>query len=68
MTANRKKTDRKKPSSTSPDRTKEEPGRSVEEDPAVERGERIATGKQIARGGKTSGDVDGATEREHDEP
>jgi hypothetical protein len=29
--------------------------------PAEERGERIATGKAIARGGKTSGDVPGAT-------
>jgi hypothetical protein len=35
----------------------------VEEDPAVERGERIDTGKTIARGGKESGHVPGATER-----
>ena len=28
--------------------------RSIEDDPAVERGERIATGKMIARGGKSS--------------
>lgn len=34
----------------------------IENDPAVERGERIATGKQIARGGKATGDVPGATE------
>ena len=35
----------------------------VEEDPAAERGERIHTGKIIARGGKETGDVEGATER-----
>lgn len=29
--------------------------------PAQERGERIDTGKTIARGGKTTGDVPGAT-------
>jgi hypothetical protein len=34
----------------------------VEQDPAVERGERIRTGKTIARGGKTSGHVPGASE------
>jgi hypothetical protein len=34
----------------------------VEEDPAVERGERIDTGKTIARGGKETGHVPGATE------
>lgn len=39
----------------------EQPGARVEEDPAVERGERIATGKQIARGGKTTGSVPGTT-------
>lgn len=33
----------------------------VEEDPAVERGERIATSKRIARSGKEQGDVPGAT-------
>ncbi len=31
--------------------------------PSQERGERIDTGKTIARGGKTSGDVPGATEQ-----
>jgi len=31
--------------------------------PSEERGERIATGKTIARGGKTTGDVPGATEQ-----
>ena len=31
--------------------------------PAQERGERIATGKTIARGGKTTGHVPGATEQ-----
>jgi len=35
--------------------------RSSEDDPAVERGERIAIGKMIARGGKSFGDVPGAT-------
>jgi hypothetical protein len=30
-------------------------------EPAAERGERIATGKDIARGGKKDGDVPGAT-------
>ena len=30
-------------------------------DPAQERGERIETGKMIARGGKSSGPVPGAT-------
>jgi hypothetical protein len=34
-----------------------------ETSPAEERGERIATGKTIARGGKTTGDVPGATEQ-----
>lgn len=29
--------------------------------PGEERGERLATGKTIARGGKTTGDVPGAT-------
>ena len=36
----------------------------AEQDPAVERGERIQTGKAIARGGKESGHVPGATEQE----
>jgi hypothetical protein len=31
--------------------------------PAQERGERLATGKTIARGGKTTGHVPGATEQ-----
>jgi hypothetical protein len=35
---------------------------AVEEQPAVERGERIDTGKTIARGGKTTGPVPGAQE------
>lgn len=35
----------------------------VEQDLAVERGERIATGKTIARGGKETGHVPGATEQ-----
>jgi hypothetical protein len=35
----------------------------IEEEPAVERGERIDTGKTIARGGKETGHVPGATEQ-----
>jgi hypothetical protein len=35
----------------------------LEEDPAVERGERIDTGKTIHRGGKSAGHVPGATEQ-----
>ena len=35
----------------------------VEEDLAVERGERIDTGKTIARGGKETGHVPGANEQ-----
>jgi hypothetical protein len=35
----------------------------VEKDPAVERGERIHTGKTIARGGKETGHVPGTNER-----
>jgi hypothetical protein len=34
----------------------------LEEDPAVERGERIDTGKTIARGGKERGHVPGASQ------
>ena len=36
----------------------------LEEDPAVERGERLHTSKTIARGGKTDGAVPGATPQE----
>lgn len=36
----------------------------VETTPAQEWGERVATGKAIARGGKTTGHVPGATEQE----
>lgn len=39
---------------------------SVEDEPAVERGERIDTGKAIARGGKETGKVPGATEESDD--
>jgi len=35
-------------------------GAAVEQNPAVEWGERIFTGKMIARGGMSSGDVEGA--------
>lgn len=35
----------------------------VEQEPAVERGERLDTGKTIQRGGKTSGKVKGAAEQ-----
>jgi len=40
-----------------------DPEPAPEKDPAAERGERIDTGKTIARGGKESGPVPGATER-----
>jgi len=45
----------------------ENPGRKVDRDSeetggAAERGERTDTGKTIARGGKTKGEVPGATE------
>jgi hypothetical protein len=49
------------------DRPRKKPGTQPEQapetDPAAERGERIETGKTIARGGKTTGHVPGATER-----
>ena len=41
-----------------PERTTQQKD-SVEDEPAVERGERIATGKAIARGGHESGEVAG---------
>ncbi len=34
----------------------------TEQDPAVERGERLQSGKEIARSGKTTGAVPGAEE------
>ena len=40
---------------------KGKPGPDVEKQPAVERGERIDTGKAIHRGGKPRGHVPGAT-------
>ncbi len=51
-----KKPSPKTPSPESVERT--------EQDPAVERGERIHTGKQIARSGKNEGKVSGADENE----
>lgn len=39
----------------------------TEQDPAVERGERIHTGKEIARSGKELGEVPGAEETETEE-
>lgn len=46
-----------------PKRPEDQPDRDkIENDPAVERGERVNTAKHIARGGKTSGHVPGATE------
>lgn len=48
-----------------PKRTTQQPD-SVEDDPAVDRGERIATGKGIARGGHESGNVPGAVEQSAD--
>ena len=38
----------------------EDDQKETEKDPAVERGERIDTGKRIARGGKEEGAVPGA--------
>lgn len=35
----------------------------VAQDPAVDRGERLATGKTIGRGGKSTGNLPGATEK-----
>jgi len=49
-------------SHTTSEPSSDEQARAVELDPAVERGERIATGKHIARGGKDTGPVPGATE------
>ena len=49
-----------KPSRRKPKRVTQQ---EVETTPAQEWGERIATGKTIARGGKTTGDVPGATEQ-----
>jgi hypothetical protein len=43
-------------------------GHPTEKDPAVERGERLDTGKTIARAGKTTGVVPGATENSGDDP
>ncbi len=40
----------------------------TETTPAEERGERLDTGKTIARGGKTTGDVPGATPQDGHEP
>lgn len=42
------------------------PDHPLENDPAVERGERLATSKDIARGGKTEGFVPGASEQPTD--
>lgn len=36
--------------------------------PAEERGERIETGRQIARGGKQEGEIPGATGDDRDDP
>jgi hypothetical protein len=40
----------------------------VAEEPAVERGERMSSAKAIARGGKSTGKVPGATENEQEAP
>jgi hypothetical protein len=52
---------RPRPKAANPQGTPED--HPVEQDPAVERGERIQTGKAIARGGKDEGFVAGATEQ-----
>ena len=45
-----------------PKNTPDDADHPVEEDPAVERGERIDAGKTIARGGRETGRVPGAEE------
>ncbi len=50
-----------KRSSHPPHRNKED--HPAEEQPAAEWGERIATGKSIARGGKSEGTTEGAQEQ-----
>ena len=57
------KHDPKKPKQPEPPREQAEDGvREPETTPAQERGERIDTGKSIARGGKEEGRVPGAEE------
>ena len=50
---------RKTPRKITPE-TQQDERQSPEQEPAIERGERIATGKAIARGGRDSGFVPGA--------
>ena len=46
----------------------EERMRATEDEPAVDRGDRIATGKAIARGGRSSGFVPGAQPQPRKDP
>ena len=55
------KDDKKRDKNPNQTRTTAREDAPVEQEAAVERGERIATGKAIARGGKGEGDVAGAT-------
>lgn len=50
-----------RPKKSTNKRTEDFERTTPENDPAIERGERIATGKMIARSGKSSGSVPGAT-------
>jgi hypothetical protein len=64
---NRKTNDLQQPAGSKPKpklKAKRIVKQDVETTPAQEWGERIATGKAIARGGKTTGHVPGATEQE----
>lgn len=54
-------------SSTKPEKKDDQPPEDATT-PAEERGERIETGRRIARGGKEEGDVPGATSDDHADP
>ena len=51
----RRKAEQERPRPGSPQAAGSEAGRPPKGDPAVERGERLDTGKTIARGGKSRG-------------
>lgn len=59
----RDKKHKQKPDDIKPDEKKRAKDHPLDEDPAVQRGDRIGVGKEIDRGGKEKGDVPGATER-----
>lgn len=56
------------PNPPDPPAPKPEPTEQDATTPAEERGERVETGRQIARGGKTHGDVPGATGDDANDP